>query len=373
MPPRTITISDLGLRISAVLPRMCLSGPTETPLIFKASFVGILRVVIEERALFTHKQITPQSFGVQGYEYKYSNCTGRRKALLIGINYIGTKAQLKGCINDVNNVKQFLVQHGYAEGDIVVLTDDQTQMVKVPMRANIIKAIGWLVNGAQPNDSLFFHYSGHGSQVPDQDGDEEDGIDETIVPLDYETSGQIIDDELHARLVQPLPAGVRLTALFDSCHSGSVLDLPYTYSTKGVLKEPNLAKEVGEGLLQAAKSYIINDQTNMLKGLKALGEMVMKGGPNEDAYEKTKRTKTAPADVVMFSGSKDDQTSADANEGGVPTGAMSFAFIKVMNKAPQQTYLSLLQNMREIMVDKYTQKPQFSASHPIDVNLQFIF
>jgi len=315
---------------------------------------------------------SPQSFGIQGYNYQYSNCTGRRKALLVGINYIGTKNQLRGCINDVNNVKNYLVRNGYDEGDIVILTDDQHQMVKVPMRENIIKAIGWLVKDARPNDSLFFHYSGHGSQQKDTDGDEEDGIDETIVPLDFEKNGMIVDDELHARLVTPLPPGTRLTALFDSCHSGSVLDLPYTYSTKGVLKEPNLAEEAGQGLLQTAMAYMKGDNAGVMRGVTGLFKLATSGGSNSQAYEKTKRTKTSPADVVMFSGSKDDQTSADASENGVPTGAMSYAFCKILQNTPHQTYLSLLQNMREIMEGKYSQKPQLSTSHPTDVNLKFI-
>lgn len=314
----------------------------------------------------------PQSFGIDGYNYQYSNCTGRRKALLVGINYIGTQNQLRGCINDVQNVKNYLTRNGYDEGDIVVLTDDQREMVKVPIRENIIKAIGWLVSDAQPNDSLFFHYSGHGSQQEDTDGDEEDGIDETIVPLDFEKNGQIVDDELHARLVAPLKPGVRLTALFDSCHSGSVLDLPYTYSTRGVLKEPNLAEEAGQGLLQTAMSYMKGDNAGVMRGVAGLFKLATSGGSNSQAYEKTKRTKTSPADVVMFSGSKDDQTSADASENGVPTGAMSYAFCKILNNTPHQTYLSLLQNMRQIMTGKYSQKPQLSTSHPTDVNLKFI-
>ncbi|KAH3680207.1 hypothetical protein WICMUC_000472 [Wickerhamomyces mucosus] len=315
----------------------------------------------------------PQSFGVNGYSYQYSNCSGKKKALLVGINYIGTSNQLRGCINDVHNVRNFLIQNGYDEGDIVVLTDDQTQRIKVPFRENIIKAIGWLVNGAEPNDSLFFHYSGHGSQVKDVDGDEDDGYDETIVPLDFETEGQIIDDELHDRLVKPLKPGVRLTALFDSCHSGSVLDLPYMYSTKGILKEPNLASEVGEGLLDSAISYLKGDNAGVMRGLKGLLTLATSGGPNQQAFQKTRQTKTAPCDAIMFSGSKDDQTSADASEDGVPTGAMSYAFLKVMTQTRQQTYLSLLQNMRQVMTGKYQQKPQLSASHPIDVNLQFVF
>ena len=74
----------------------------------------------------------------------------------------------------------------------------------------------------------------------------------------------------------------------------------------------------------------------------------------------------------MLSGSKDNQTSADAVEDGQNTGAMSHAFIKVITLQPQQSYLSLLQNMRKELAAKYSQKPQLSSSHPIDVNLQFI-
>lgn len=52
----------------------------------------------------------------------------------------------------------------------------------------------WLVRDARPGDSLFFHYSGHGGQAADLDGDEDDGFDETILPLDFKTAGEIIDD-----------------------------------------------------------------------------------------------------------------------------------------------------------------------------------
>ena len=67
----------------------------------------------------------------------------------------------------------------------------------------------WLVSGAQPNDSLFLHYSGHGSQAKDHDSDEVDGYDETICPLDYASAGEIVDDEMNALLVRQLPRGVR--------------------------------------------------------------------------------------------------------------------------------------------------------------------
>lgn len=106
----------------------------------------------------------PVSFGngaPQGYNFQYSRCTGKRKALLIGINYFNQKGQLRGCINDVKNVSTYLNQNfGYAREDMVILTDDQQNPMSQPTKANILRAMHWLVKDAQPNDSLFFHYSG---------------------------------------------------------------------------------------------------------------------------------------------------------------------------------------------------------------------
>lgn len=106
----------------------------------------------------------PVAFGhgaPQGYNFQYSRCTGKRKALLIGINYFGQKGQLRGCINDVKNVSTYLNQNfGYAREDMVLLTDDQQNPMSQPTKANILRAMHWLVKDARPNDSLFFHYSG---------------------------------------------------------------------------------------------------------------------------------------------------------------------------------------------------------------------
>lgn len=106
--------------------------------------------------------------------------------------------------------------------------------------------------------------------------------------------------------VQTLQPGVRLTAIFDSCHSGSALDLPYIYSTQGVLKEPNLAKEAGQGLLGIVSSYARGD----LGGVASTAmNLFKKATSGDDTYQRNIRTKTSPADVIMWSGSKDDQTS----------------------------------------------------------------
>ncbi|KAK3720602.1 Ca(2+)-dependent cysteine protease [Vermiconidia calcicola] len=251
-----------------------------------------------------------QTFGhgaPSNYTFQYSNCTGRRKALLIGINYFGQRGQLRGCINDVKNMSTYLNGHfGYKREDMVILTDDQQQQMSQPTKANILRAMHWLVKDARPNDSLFFHYSGHGGQTKDLDGDEEDGYDEVIYPVDFRQAGHIVDDEMHRIMVAPLQPGVRLTAIFDSCHSGSALDLPYIYSTQGVLKEPNLAKEAGQGLLGIVSSYARGDLGGMAST--AMG-LFKKATTGDSAYQRNLRTKTSSADVVMWSGSKDSQTS----------------------------------------------------------------
>ncbi|KAI1316402.1 Ca(2+)-dependent cysteine protease [Mortierella claussenii] len=163
----------------------------------------------------------------------------RKKALLIGINYFGDPNQLLGCINDTRDVFGFLNGYfGFRYQDTIMLTDDQIYEDKRPTGANIRYWMKWLVKDAEPQDSLFFHYAGHGGRIKDFSyngkaehlGDEADGYDEIIYPCDYLRSGIISDDEMYDLMVKELPAGVQLTALVDACHSGTMLDLPYIYN-----------------------------------------------------------------------------------------------------------------------------------------------
>ncbi|KAG0028737.1 Ca(2+)-dependent cysteine protease [Podila clonocystis] len=179
----------------------------------------------------------------------------RKKALLIGINYFGDPNQLLGCINDSRDVFGFLNgYYGFRYQDTVMLTDDQIYEDKRPTGANIRYWMKWLVKDAEPQDSLFFHYAGHGGRIKDFSyngkdehlGDEADGYDEIIYPSDYLRSGIISDDEMYDLLVKELPAGVQLTALVDACHSGTMLDLPYVYSGNHITElEKFTRKKVG--------------------------------------------------------------------------------------------------------------------------------
>jgi hypothetical protein len=146
---------------------------------------------------------------------------GRHKALLIGINYKKTRAELRGCVNDAKSMQDLLKRNGYPDdGSHMLLLSDESSRGREyqPTTDNIMKAFKWFMNDVRKGDILFFHFSGHGGQVPDKTGHEIDGYNETIVPVDYSRSGQITDDVLWGSLVYNLPEGARLTALMDMCH-----------------------------------------------------------------------------------------------------------------------------------------------------------
>lgn len=138
---------------------------------------------------------------------------GTRRALMIGINYTGhAQGVLSGCHNDVKNMIEYIKDvHGFTDDNITVLMDDGNHTS--PTHTNIIAAYKKLVAETQPGDAVFCHYSGHGGKLRDDDGDEKDGYDETLVPVDYDTAGQIRDDELFNTLIAPMPKGAVLTCV----------------------------------------------------------------------------------------------------------------------------------------------------------------
>ena len=112
-----------------------------------------------------------------------------------------------------------------------VLMDDGAH--EEPTFANIMAAFDWIVGASRAGDTVWIHYSGHGGSVRDNNGDEEDGMDETLIPVDFQSAGQIRDDDILKHLVKPMREGVLMTCLMDCCHSGTVLDLPYRFIADG--------------------------------------------------------------------------------------------------------------------------------------------
>lgn len=258
---------------------------------------------------------------------------GQRKAVTVGINYIGSEYQLAGCINDSDTLIELLTEDlGYSVSDIRQLRDDHPQ--RMPTRKNILAAMNWLVKNAQPGDHLFFHYSGHGSQQPDTSGDEIDRKDETIVPCDFKSHGMLADDDLRRLLVEPLPQGCRLTVLMDCCHSGTGMDLAYQ------------AKVLQDGSISINKKA-----SNLLP-------------------------RPAHAEVVMLSGCKDSQTSADVS-GGVAgnkaAGAMTTAFKSVISKRKDASYHDLLLDVLAFLKQNgFVQVPQLCMESHINFEEPFL-
>ncbi|KII87962.1 hypothetical protein PLICRDRAFT_654804 [Plicaturopsis crispa FD-325 SS-3] len=152
-----------------------------------------------------------------------------RRALSIGITYGG---DLVGPHKDVNALREFLTRSDLSY-DVTTMMDEPGYPAHLrPTRQNI------LVEPVQPGDRMVFHYSGHSSQIDQKKGSkirERDSKDETIVPEDayegkylpYTTTKMIIDDELYKILIGSLPPGSSLVAIMDTCHSGTMLDLPH--------------------------------------------------------------------------------------------------------------------------------------------------
>lgn len=153
------------------------------------------------------------------------------KALLVGINYLGTDSELKGCVNDVQNVKNYL-QNQNLYDSIEVMTDFTKD--NLPTKQNILKALKNLC--IDPGERIFFHFSGHGTFQHDFNHDETDGKDECLVTKDMQV---IVDDDLY-EIFQTLPENVTVHALIDCCHSGTMLDLPHIFQeNKWITQNPN--------------------------------------------------------------------------------------------------------------------------------------
>lgn len=99
--------------------------------------------------------------------------------------------------------------HGFEDQNITILMDDGQHTE--PTYANIMAAYKKVVSESQEGDVVFCHYSGHGGKLRDDDGDEKDGYDETLVPVDYATANQIRDDDIFSTLVGPMKKGVFMT------------------------------------------------------------------------------------------------------------------------------------------------------------------
>ncbi|MBX3148914.1 caspase family protein [Candidatus Obscuribacterales bacterium] len=168
------------------------------------------------------------------YENKSDNGRAEKFALLIGINSYPTKP-LKGCVNDANSLKTILTRKFNFSDDYHIKTLLNEQATKSAIE-NAFET--HLVSNAKRLKSegkqgiFVLQFSGHGSRVPDVNGDEPDGWDETLCPVDTDldsSSHDLIDDEIESMLTVLTKYTDNVTLIIDSCHSGTATrDLDFT-------------------------------------------------------------------------------------------------------------------------------------------------
>lgn len=248
---------------------------------------------------------------------------GLVRALLIGINYIGTPYELAGCINDVTDTQAILRRFFPKCTDHRVITD---QTAAKPTRATILAALDWLVAGLKPGQHVYFHFSGHGGLVRDTNGDEASGMDSCLYPCNNGRLETITDDELRTLLAARVPAGCKAFVVLDCCHSGSAVDLRYVW--------------------QAPSATALS-------------------------YTESQKYAALPGTVVFLSGCHDAQTAADTADGkGRPCGALTMALRETWNTYGVGIKMKyLLWDVRKYLRTRgYLQIPQLSTGSKIDPN-----
>jgi len=244
----------------------------------------------------------------------------KKYALCVGINdYPGSVNDLHGCVNDAMDWSELLQREGYT---VIQLLDGQaTKQAVVNTLTHLVEQTGWA-------DRLVFTYSGHGTWVPDQNGDESDGRDEAMCMYDFNAGGLLLDDDL-ADIFAPMRYGSRALVLSDSCHSGTVtraLNLS-PYGTRFI--SPATFTDIAPEAAQAIENKVA-------------------GSPRKAAS--------------LISGCGDTEYSYDASFNGRPNGAFTAAAINAYT--PGATLRAWYDRIRAALPsDNYPQTPQLTATN----------
>src|SRR6516162_9514782 len=257
------------------------------------------------------------------------------RGLLVGINqYPG--APLNGCVNDVTDAAEFLVAScGFQENDLRIITDDRatTDAIKERLR--------WLIEGAAAGDRLYFHYSGHGTQMAIRNAD--GGVTsnhDAICPVDFDWSEEhaITDDDFR-EIFSGVPSEVEFNWVSDSCHSGDLARVMAARRAQG-------------------RSYPMNP--DMAWRLRTARTLRLKPAGFFRAIEHL--------NGALISGCRSDQTSADAYIDGRYNGALTYYLLKVLKGSDGLTMpLNALvpQVNSTLATNGYDQEPQLRGNPDI--------
>jgi len=268
-------------------------------------------------------------------------------ALLVGINkYAMPGADLNGCVNDVHGMKGVLAKyHGFDPNNMMVLLD------KDATRANIVDGLNWLVARSRAGAELMFHYSGHGSQVLDTDGDEvKDQLDEILCPYDLDWNHPLTDDILHNKFKQIHP-GAFLTMVCDSCHSGTMTR---------EMKPPGVGCACGDGCdCKTLSRYLKPPQEIANRQMKAFDLGRIRQKPNKMGMKQGVGNQRH----VLLSGCKDNQTSADAYINNKYQGALTAHLLRAVALNPKADWYTIHRKTVNMLKKAgFVQDPQLSGA-----------
>lgn len=246
-------------------------------------------------------------------------------SLHVALNYPGTSAELRGCVNDGHDWREAAAVRGFATS--LMLDGEAT-------KANVVGVLRSLVAPLRSGDHFLLTASCHGSWVPDRDGDEADGRDEVLVLADYLDGGILTDDELHT-IIGGRRRGVKVTIISDSCYSGTV----------------QRAFGGGSGRPRFLPPAEFLDGADLARAR---------------AVESVPARGVSRAGAVLLSGCSDMEVSYDGVDptSGRPRGAMSMAALEALAEEPRtmrawhRRVLSMLPSARY----PYDQTPQLQAS-----------
>ena len=277
-----------------------------------------------------------------------------KRALLIGVHkYQHGPDSVFSDLNtesDVAAVRQVLMaRFGFAAGDILTLTTGPETT-----RESILKAMqDFLLTPTEPGDIVYFHYSGHGSQVPDPK--DPSGVDETLVPSDWTQNGanDIRDKEMRQIIgqIQAKRPG-SLTLTFDSCHSGTI-----TRGGRMLVRGVSFEKRYG----RPAPTFPVSPTAEKTRG----GRMLVRGGAFGGLLPAPQAASTP--NFVVISACRDDQSAVETeDENHVPMGRLTYLLCGALRDAgPQTTYQDLFERIDSLMHQNYSdtrQDPQIEGS-----------
>jgi hypothetical protein len=322
------------------------------------------------------------------------------KAFLSGVNDYKTIGDLRGCVNDTESIKRLLIaEFQFAKDQIRVRTDDDVT------KSELTKGWKWLLKDTKPGDRLVFHFSGHGSQTVDRDSDESDRADELLClyGMDWnDPKTYLLDDELK-KWTKQIPDGVSVTFLLDCCHSGTgtryiepnlsrAMETDFrsaaSLSIDRVAEQRVRDKQVGE--IGGTRAAFAGDELSSRAGMRPaiatdIGEdtVLARYAPPPPAVQveinkakqrssfrdvlQTTRSRSADdasMNHVLWSGCRDDQTSADAFINGDYHGAFTFYFCdSVRREGSHASSAKVVGRLRQTLRDeRFDQVPQLEPS-----------